>query len=132
MEDTVMAKAWLPDPLWAIVDHLLPRHVTGPQGGRPTVSNRQALTGIPFAIKTGLYWEILPAELNCGCGISCWQFLRDWQADGTWDSIHACLLAKSTEEWNSIRRASGRFLGGPNPARTPRIAAKRQQITPGG
>lgn len=126
-----MAKALLPDPLWAILDPLLPRHVAGPQGGRPPISNRQALTGILFVLKTGLPWEDLPAELNCGCGMSCWRRLRDGQADGTWDAIHAVLLAKLTDagqlDWSKCALDSSSVravFGGPTPARTPRIAAK--------
>jgi hypothetical protein len=52
-EVLAMAKPILPDELWAIIDPLLPPSPTpGPQGGRPPVANREALTGIP--------WEDLP------------------------------------------------------------------------
>ncbi len=65
-----------------------------PQGGRPPVPDRQALLGILFILKTGMAWEDLPAELNCGCGMTCWRRLRDWQQDGTWDKIHGALLQR--------------------------------------
>src|SRR5262249_19350164 len=39
-------------------------------------------------------WEDLPWEMGCGCGMTCWRRLRDWQAEGTWDQIHKVLLDK--------------------------------------
>jgi transposase len=89
-----MAKPLLPDALWAIIQPLLPTYAPSPKGGRPRLDDRKALTGILFVPKTGLPWEDLPTELGCGCGMSCWRRLRDWQADGTWDTIHAVLLGR--------------------------------------
>lgn len=89
-----MAKPLLPDGLWAMIEPILPPHVPSPKGGRPPIAHRQALTGILFVLKTGIQWEDLPAEMNCGCGMSCWRRLRDWQLDGTWDKIHAVLLER--------------------------------------
>jgi len=39
-----------------------------PRGGQPPVSDRNVLTGILFVLKTGIPWEDLPCEMNCGCG----------------------------------------------------------------
>jgi len=62
----------LPEELWAVIEPLLPPILPrGPQGGRPPISNRQALTGILFVLKTGLPWEDLSTEMGCGSGISC-------------------------------------------------------------
>ena len=89
-----MAKL-LPDELWAIVEPVLPPlPPPSPKGGRPPITHRQALTGILFVLKTGLPWEDLPAEMGCGSGMSCWRRLRDWQADGTWEKVHAMLLER--------------------------------------
>lgn len=89
-----MAKL-LPDELWAIIGPILPPlPPPSPKGGRPPITHRQALTGLLFVLKTGLPWEDLPAEMGCGCGMSCWWRLREWQADGTWDNIHAVLLGR--------------------------------------
>jgi len=30
---------------------------------------------------------MLPQELGCGSGMTCWRRLRDWQEVGTWDLI---------------------------------------------
>lgn len=91
-----MAKPLLPDALWELVEPLLPppkpRRFRCP--GRKPIDNRKALTGILFVLKTGLPWEDLPAEMNCGSGMSCWRRLDEWQADGTWTRIHAVLLER--------------------------------------
>jgi transposase len=132
-----MAKPLLPDALWTIIEPILPPvPPPGPQGGRPPISHRQALTGILFVLKTGLPWEDLPAELNCGCGMSCWRRLRDWQLDGTWDALHAVLLAKLADagnlDWSkcAIDSSSVRAVfGGRTPARTPRTAGRMARST---
>ena len=89
-----MAKPLLPDELWEVIEPLLPEWTPSPKGGQPPVSDRAVLTGILFVLKTGLPWEDLPCEMNCGCGMTCWRRLAAWQADGTWDKIHKVLLDK--------------------------------------
>src|SRR5262249_42933211 len=93
-ETTDMARPLLPDELWEVIEPLLPKWTPSPKGGQPPVTDRAALTGILFILKTGLPWEDLPCEMNCGCGRTCWRRLRDWQADGTWDKIHKVWLDK--------------------------------------
>jgi len=36
--------------------------------------------------------EMLPHELGCGSGMSCWRRLRDWQQAGMWQLIHFVVL----------------------------------------
>jgi len=74
-----MAKPILTDDLWAVIAPLLPVHRPSARGGRPRIPDRAALTGILFVLKTGIQWEDLPPEMDCGCGMSCWRRLRDWQ-----------------------------------------------------
>jgi transposase len=70
-----MAKPILDDALWELVEPLLPapkpRRFRHP--GRKPITNRQALTGILFVLQSGIPWEMLPQELGCGCGMSCWR-----------------------------------------------------------
>jgi transposase len=79
-----MAKPLLPDELWEIIQPLLPppkpRRFRYP--GRKPIGDRQALTGILFVLKTGIPWEDLPAEMGCGCGMTCWNRLHDWNRAG--------------------------------------------------
>ena len=71
-----MAAALLPDPLWDLVEPLLPIPPRLPQGGRPRVSDRACLTGIVFVLRSGIRWQMLPQELGCGSGMTCWRRLR--------------------------------------------------------
>jgi transposase len=65
-----------------------------PKGGRPRVSDRAVLTGILLVLKSGITWEMLPQELGCGSGMTCWRRLRDWQRAGVWERLHQTLLQR--------------------------------------
>lgn len=101
-----MAKPLVTDELWAAVEPLLPLHPPQPKGGRPWVDDRAALTGIVFVLLTGLPWEYLPAEMNCGSGMTCWRRLRDWQEAGVWAELHAVMLdrleAANKIDWSRV------------------------------
>ena len=84
----------VPDDLWAAIEPLLPPEPPRPKGGRPPVPARATLAGILFVLQSGILWEMLPAEMNCGCGMTCWRRLRDWQAAGVWAELHRMLLEK--------------------------------------
>lgn len=89
-----MARPLVPDDLWAVIAPLLPPARPRPKGGRPPIPDRAALTGIIFVLKSGIPWEMLPAEMGCGSGMSCWRRLRDWQAAGVWAALHRALLER--------------------------------------
>jgi transposase len=87
-----MSKPLVPDELWEIIEPLVPTHMPSPKGGRPRVPDRACLTGIIFVLKTGLPWELLPQEMGCGSGMTCWRRLHDWQDAGVWARLHQELL----------------------------------------
>ena len=127
-----MAKPLLPDQLWEVIEPLLPKWTPSPKGGQPPVTDRAALTGILFVLKTGIAWEDLPAEMNCGCGMTCWRRLRDWNAAGVWQTLHEILLAElraagELEMAAMVADASyvRAFLGAPTPAPALSIAVKQ-------
>jgi transposase len=129
-----MAKPLLDDELWAMIEPLLPQPRTRRKRfpGRKPISNRQALTGILFVLKTGIPWEYLPQELGCGSGMTCWRRLREWQAARVWQRIHEHLLAKLRQadqiDWSRaiVDSASVRALrGGKKQVQTPQIERKR-------
>jgi transposase len=87
-----MSKPLVPDGLWNRIEPLLPEEPPKPKGGRPRVPDRACLTGIIFVLKSGIPWELLPAEMGCGSGMTCWRRLRDWHDAGVWDRLHQALL----------------------------------------
>src|ERR671916_112762 len=89
-----MAKALVSDELWALVAPLLPPPRPRPKGGRPPVDDRKALAGILFVLKSGIPWEMLPQEMGCGSGMTCWRRLRDWQRAGVFGRLQALLLPR--------------------------------------
>jgi transposase len=87
-----MSRPLVPDALWAVVEPLLPPELPKPKGGRPRLPDRAALTGILFVLQSGIPWEMLPQEMGCGSGMTCWRRLRDWQEAGVWDRLQRALL----------------------------------------
>jgi transposase len=128
-----MAKRLLTDELWEGIEPLLPAEPAKPKGGRPrALPNRAALTGILFVLRTGIPWEMLPQEMGCGSGMTCWRRLRDWQPAGVWHRLHQTLLNRLGErdriDWSraSVDSATVRAKGGAKrPARIRRTAANR-------
>ena len=53
-----MAEVLVSDELWTLIEPLLPPEPAKPKGGRPRVSDRAALTGIVFVLRTGTAWEL--------------------------------------------------------------------------
>jgi transposase len=98
-----MVKELVSDELWEIIEPLLPPEPPKPEGGRPRVDDRAALTGIIFVLKSGIPWEMLPQEMGCGSGVTCWRRLREWQEAGVWERLHRVLLDRLGEadqiEW---------------------------------
>src|SRR5438309_4652070 len=91
-----MAKPLLTDELWQRLEPLLPppkpRRFRYP--GRKPLTNRQALTGILFVLKTGIRWNDLPREMGCGSGSRCRRRLQAWYGAGVWHRLQALLLAE--------------------------------------
>ncbi len=127
-----MSKPLGSDDRWAIVEPLLPAEPPKPKGGRPRVPDRACLTGIVFVLKTGIPWELLPQELGCGSGMTCWRRLRDWQQAGVWERLHRQLLDRLGEadqiDWSRAALDSATApakKGAQRPGRIPRIGRNR-------
>ena len=130
-----MAKPLISDELWKVIEPLLPPEPPKPKGGRPRISDRAALTGIVFVLKSGLQWEMLPQEMGCGSGMTCWRRLRDWEKAGVWEKLHKLLLDTLNEAgeigWSRASldsqtvRARGVKKGSKAQARTRRIRANQ-------
>src|SRR5262249_28548662 len=128
-----MARPLVPDELWEVGQPLLPRHRAKPgERGRPPVEDRACLTGIIFVLPSGIPWEMLPHELGCGSGRTCWRRLRHGQRRGVWNKLLHALRQRVGQEkgidWEHCCVDSQSFravLGGYSPAKTPPIAGKK-------
>ena len=131
-----MAAKLVSDELWSVIEPLIPKHLPHPRGGRPPVSDRMALTGILFVLKSGIPSEILPDEMGCGSGMTCWRRLRDWQSAGVWEKLHKTLLdqlrkagwidwSRATVDSSTVRAVGG----GKKQVQIPQIDANREANT---
>ena len=129
-----MSTPLLPDALWNLIQPMLPSPPRRPKGGRPRLPDRVCLTGILFVLRSGIPWEMLPRELGCGSGMTCWRRLRDWQEAGIWQLIHCSLLDWLARygrlighgpSWTAVR--SGQFLGAPDGTESNRAGQAGQQ-----
>lgn len=88
-----MAAPLVSDELWNEIEPLIPKkRRRTDKKGRPPIDARMALVGIVFVLRAGIAWNLLPAEMGCGSGVTCWRRLRDWTKAGVWSAIHAKVL----------------------------------------
>ncbi|MEV5051051.1 IS5 family transposase [Arthrobacter sp. LAR12-1-1.1] len=81
----------LSDEQWSRIEPLLPS--SDGQRGRPFRGHRQVIEGIIYRYRCGIAWRDLPAEF--GPWQTVWKRHRRFASDGTWDRIHARLLAEA-------------------------------------
>ena len=127
-----MAKELVTAELWEVIEPLLPKEPPKPEGGRPRVPDRATLTGILFVLKSGIPWEMLPQEMGCGSGMTCWRRLKEWHEAGVWERLHRAMLERLGRadeiDWSraSLDSASVPAPGGAKrPARTRQTRVNR-------
>jgi transposase len=97
------------------------------------------LTGIIFVLKSGIPWEMLPQELGCGSGMTCWRRLRDWQGAGLWKCLHRALLQRLQDaghiDWTrasldsaSVPAPGGGEQTGKNPTNRGKLGTKHHIV----
>ena len=134
-----MSHALIDDAIWARLERLIPkrRRLRGHRHGRTPISDRAILTGILFVLRSGIPWQMLPRQMGCGSGSTCWRRLVRWQRAGVWQRLHEALLAelrrrgRLDQRWTVIDSGSVRAVrGGKKLDRTQPIAARRAPSTP--
>lgn len=134
-----MKRPLVSDELWKAIEPLLPEHTPSPRGGRPRADERACLGGIIFVLRSGIPWEMLPQEMGCGCGMTCWNRLHEWQEAGVWEKLHSVLLNKLGEaariDWDrasidasSVPAPAGGKDTGPNPTDRGKQGTKRHIV----
>ena len=133
-----MSQALVDDAIWARLEPLIPKRQRrrGHRHGRPPIPDRAILTGILFVLRSGIPWQMLPRQMGCGSGSTCWRRLVHWQRVGVWLQLHEALLAelrrrgRLDQRWTVIDSGSVRAVrGGKKLDRTQPIAARRAPNT---
>lgn len=126
------------DELWTLIKPLLPKpkRRNNERRGRPRVSDRAALNGVLFVLRTGIRWNHLPTALGFGSSATCWRRLDAWQKAGVWNRLHALLLDKLRESgqldlsYAAVDSSSVRAVGaGEKPGQTRRIVRDQVRST---
>src|SRR3954453_7271099 len=91
-----MARPILPDGLWGRIEPLLPeekeRNIQ--YAGRKPTEARKVMTGIIFALRTGIPWKDLPATSDFPSGHTCRRRLLEWHEQGVWQKLFENLLSE--------------------------------------
>ena len=92
--------AVLDDAQWARIEPLMPS--SDGQRRRPFRDHRQVIEGIVYRFRTGVAWRDLPESF--GPWQTIWKRHKRFSTDGTWDKIHARLVAEADAagdlDWN--------------------------------
>src|SRR5947209_14927689 len=136
MRRSAMTQALVDDDLWTRIEPLLPKRKRRNRryAGRKPIPDRAVLTGILFVLRSGIPWNMLPREMGCGSGTTCWRRLVRWQRAGVWKRLHAVLLTELRRRGQLdlaravVDSASVRALrGGKKLDRTQPIAVRRDR-----
>ena len=96
-----MSDSILSDRLWQRIEPLLPkpkkrRNVQ--HAGRKPADARSVMTGIIFALKTGVPWKNLPATSDFPSGHTCRRRLLEWHERGVWRKLWQNILSELRAE----------------------------------
>jgi putative transposase len=117
------------DQLWKIIQEILDELDRPASTGRPRTSQRDALNGIIYQIRTGCQWNQLPQRF--GDDSSVHRTMQRWVTKGVFHRIWAALIENCEElggvdwAWQSADGAMGKArFGGTVSDQTRRIVAR--------
>jgi len=83
----------LTDAQWALIQPMLP---APKKRGRPPTDRRRVLDAVPYVLRGGIQWRLMPAEFPPWQTV--YHVFRQWIRDHTWESINARLRALVREQ----------------------------------
>jgi transposase len=120
--------AEIPDELWKRIEVWIPKRRRSPKGGRPSVADRRAMSGILYRLRTGCQWDAIPSEF--GSRSTCYRRFVEWTRAGVFKMMHVEMLLYYDEqrgvdwEWCSLDSASVKApKGGASPVPILQIVA---------
>lgn len=128
----------IPDELWNRIEPLLPDPRKYPDGGRPTMDRRAAMTAIFYILRTGCQWKALPRSL--GASSTVYDYFRRWEQSGVFTSLWKHGLYEYDQKkginwkWQSVdgcmtKAPLGGEAVGPNPTDRAKSGTKRSLLT---
>jgi transposase len=131
----------IPEELWKHVEPLLPEVRTYPEGGRPPMDRRAAITAIFYILRTGCQWKALPRSL--GAPSTVYDYFRRWEQAGVFTSLWQQGLCEYDRrkgidwKWQSVdgcmtKAPLGGEAVGPNPTDRAKSGTKRSLLTDAG
>lgn len=97
MEQTSAASWALPEPLWELLEPLLP--IRNWWMGRPTeVDLRQVAAGIFYVLRTGVQWNAVPREAF-GAPSTVYYSFQQWRDAGVFEQ----LWAKAVKRYDAVQ-----------------------------
>src|SRR5262245_21956446 len=91
----------VPDDLWLIVQHVLPREELQRSRGRPWIPPRRILDAVLYVLRTGCQWKAVPRTFASGSTVH--RRFQRWVERGIWEAMWRLLLqyydAAESLEW---------------------------------
>ena len=75
----------IPDDLWLIVQHVLPREELQRSRGRPWIAPRCIVDGVLYVLRTGCQWKAVPREFGSGSTVH--RRFQSWVERGVWEAM---------------------------------------------
>lgn len=128
----------LSDELWERIAPLLPPDKPQPQGGRPRMNPRLAMTAVFYILRTGCQWKALPRSL--GAPSTVYDRFREWEQAGVFEKLWQQGLCEYDQKkgidwkWQSVdgcmtKAPLGGEAVGPNPTDRAKSGTKRSLLT---
>lgn len=120
----------MPEPLWELVEPILPPEPAKPKGGRPRVDSRRVMDGIFYRLRTGCQWKAIPRSLVAGS--TAHDYFQAWEAAGVFYRLWHEALKRYDDQvgiewlWQALDGAMTKApLGGEATGRNPTDRGKQ-------